>query len=236
MQIAYTKTGDFPFSPQITVGENSVSIQWAENAQLVTIDEEFVKQYIGKKELSEASNIYVLIDKSGKFESLKQKMAQTFLTKASGFEYARQNNIVIAAQIYIPFANSPFSDWVFRFNLGASQELPEGAEVVEPTLQAFHDFAYKQFPSLRVKSAVQNGDKTKITVQLTKDGSDVAKAGVRVFAKTASGYLAKTESFTDENGEASFTAMPLGLDAGEVMKPEFGFKWVTNLVSAEVVA
>jgi hypothetical protein len=236
MNIAYTKTGDFPFSPTITTGEEGISVQWSENAQLVTLNEAFVKQFIGKKELSEASNIYVLVDKTGAFLGLKQKMAQTFLSKSTGFEYARQNNVIIAAQIYVPFSDSPFSDWVFRFNLSDSQDTPAGAQIVEPTLQAFHDFAYAQFPSVRIKSTEQTANGTKIVVQLTREGVDVSKAGVRIFAKSSSGYLAKTEAFTNENGEASFVAIPLGLEAGDIMKPEFGFKWVTNLVSTEVAA
>lgn len=236
MNIAYTKTSDFPFTPTITTSEDGISVQWADNNQLVTLNEDFVKQFIGKKELSEASNVYVLVDKTGAFQGLKQKMSQTFLSKSTGYEYARQNNVIIAAQIYIPFSDSPFSEWVFRFNLNSSQDIPAGAITVEPSLQAFHDFAYSVFPSLRISSreAVSGGEK--ITVQLTKDGQDKQKSGVRIFAKSSSGYLARTEAFTDESGQAVFTALTLGLDSGETMKPEFGFKWVTNLVRSDVVA
>ena len=238
MKFAYTKTNDFPFETTVSQEADGLFIRWnTQQGSSFKVDEDFVRAHVGRRELTEASNIYVLVDNAGNFVGLRQKMAQTFLTKASGFEYAKQNNVLIAAQIYVPFADSPVSDWSLRVNFRADQEVNlEEAVEVEPTLAAFHAFAYSNFPSLRIVSQAPAAQGERITVQLTHKGADVAKAGVRVFAKTSAGYLARTESFTDANGQASFVAIPLGLEAGDKMTPEFGFKWVTNLARTDVVA
>lgn len=250
MRLAFSKPATFELNTQFTVHEGVVALRWndinsetylcgGEVSPTITITEDAVRSYIGDKELSDATNIYILVDENGNFVAFRSKMVQSYLSKQSGFEYSKQNKLVIAGQIYVPFADSPFSEWVLRLNFKADQELPDefaNAEEVASTLESFHDFAYKNFPSIRVVSqdAVANG--AKITVQLTKEGVDVNKAGVRIFAKTSSGYLAKTESYTDAAGRASFTAIPLGLEPGEKMTPEFGFKWVTNLARADVAA
>jgi hypothetical protein len=241
MKLAFSKPSDFELETQAALKDGALDIRWNKTGPgpNVILTEDFVRGFIGSKELSDATNIYILTDKDGQFFSLKSKMAQTYLNKQSGFEYAKQNNLVIVGQIYVPFADSPFEEWVVRLNFKFDQVLPpefDDAEEVASTLQAFHDFAYSNFPSLRILSqeAIANG--AKITVQLTKEGADVNKAGVRIFAKTASGYLAKTEAYTDSSGRAVFTAIPFGLDSGEKMTPEFGFKWVTNLARVDVAA
>lgn len=238
MKFAYTKTNDFPFETTVSQEADGLFIRWnTKQGSSFKVDEAFIRSHIGRRELTEASNIYVIIDNEGNFVGLRQKMVQTYLTKASGFEYAKQNNVLIAAQIYVPFADSPFSEWSLRVNFRDDQEVTlENAEEVAPTLESFHAFAYAQFPSLRIAGKSQATAGEKITVQLTHGGADVAKAGVRIFAKSSAGYLAKTEAFTDENGQANFVAIPMGLEAGDKMTPEFGFKWVSNLAKTDVGA
>jgi hypothetical protein len=238
MKFAYTKTNDFPFETTVSQEADGLFIRWnTKQGSSFKVDEAFIRSHVGRRELTEASNIYVLVDGEGNFVGLRQKMAQTYLTKASGFEYAKQNNVLIAAQIYVPFGDSPFSEWSLRVNFREDQAVTlENAQEVAPTLEAFHAFAYSQFPSLRIAGKALAAPGEKITVQLTHQGVDVAKAGVRIFAKTSAGYLAKTEAFTDVNGQASFVAIPLGLELGDKMTPEFGFKWVTNLARTDVAA
>ena len=243
MKLAYSKPALFEFNTRAVFIDGVLNLRWNDGFTganpTVQLTEEFVRSYIGSKELSDATNIYVLTNEDGNFVALRSKMSQSFLNKQSGFEYTRQHKVVVAAQIYIPFSDTPFSEWTIRVNFKPSQELPAefaDAQEVGTTLEDFHNFAYSIFPSLKVvnKTPIANGEK--ITVQLTKDGLDTQKGGVRIFAKSSSGYLAKTEVYTDERGQATFTALTLGLDAGDTMKPEFGFKWVTNLTNTDVVA
>jgi hypothetical protein len=237
MKLAFSKPEQFPFEARASFQDGTLHVGW--NDSFVILTEDFVRSFIGAKELSDATNIYILTDNRGNFVALRSKMTQTYLTKQSGFEYAKQNQLVVVGQIYIPFADTPFNEWVLRLNFQPQQDLPaefSSAEEVGSTLQEFHNFAYKNFPSLRIVSQVDANGGKKILVQLTKEGVDVAKPGVRVFAKSSSGYLAKTESYTDANGQASFIAIPMGLDASDKMTPEFGFKWVTNLARVDVAA
>lgn len=243
MKLAFSKPELFPFETNASFQDGGIKIQWGHGSPSleseVVLTEDFIRGYIGSKEFSEATNIYILADNAGQFFALRAKMSESYLNKQSGFEYARQQKLVIIGQIYVPFNDTPFEDWVLRLNFKVDQELPSefaGAEEIGSTLQDFHAFAYKNFPALRTLSSVPVTNGAKITVQLTKDGVDIKKPGVRIFAKTSAGYLARTESYTDENGRASFVAMPLGLEPGEKMTPEFGFKWVTNLARVDVVA
>lgn len=250
MKLAFSKPSFFEFETKATFVDGVLNLRWNDTNldkflceggvnPTVQLTEEFVRSYIGVKELTDATNIYILTDEDGNFVALRSKMSQSYLNKQSGFEYTRQQKLVAVAQIYIPFADTPFEEWTIRVNFKQDQELPNeflGAQEVGTTLEDFHKFAYSIFPSLKVvsQSPVNGGEK--ITLQLTKDGLDIQKSGVRIFAKTPSGYLAKTESYTDSQGKVSFVAMPLGLETGDIMTPEFGFKWVTNITRTNVVA
>lgn len=250
MKLAYSKPQLFEFETRVTFQDGVIKVRWNEGTldthlcgcstnPTIEITEDLIRQYVGQRELSDATNLYILTNEDGNFVAIRSKMAQSFLTKQSGFEYAKQNKLVIVGQIYIPFSDTPFEEWTLRLNFKPEQALPEeftGAEQVGTSLQEFHDFAYRQFPSLRVVSQIPVAQGEKITVQLTQNGQDINKPGVRVFAKSASGYVAKREAYTDENGQVSFVAIPLGLESGDSMTPEFGFKWVTNIARTNVAA
>jgi hypothetical protein len=243
-KIAYSKDPSFRLFTQYSSSAGLISIGWSAKKDVqiekhIQITEDFVRQYLNAKEISEATNIYILVDSKGQFQGFKSKMVESYLTKESGFEFANKNGYLIAGQIYVPFSDTKFEDWGIRLNFNAEQDVPDdfvNSEFVETSVKSFHDFTYKQFPSLKTVDVASIDGGKKITVQLTKQGIPVKKGGVRVFAKTSSGYLPNTEAYTDEDGIAKFKALPLGLDSGESMTVEFGFKWVTNLERTEVVA
>jgi hypothetical protein len=161
-------------------------------------------------------------------------MSDTFLTKETGFDYVRQRNVQVLGQLYVAFGDTPFTQWWLRVNRSEEQDpIPKALEV-DCSLEAFHDFAYSIFPSLKVIDTKTIDGGKQLTLQLMAGENALPKSGVRVFAKTASGYLPKTESITDAQGKVSFKALRLGLDGADLMRPEFGFKWVSNLVSADV--
>ena len=241
MKLAYSTPDTFRFPTYVGKDvDGIITVRWGspDNAP-VELSEEFIKSYVGKKELSEATNLYILIDGNGVFHSIRPKMVESFLSKKSGFDYSKQQKLFIAGQIYISFSDTQYDEWVLRLNFNPEQEIPayfQEGTFVGSQLEDFHAFTYSTFPSIKVVGVDKTDNGSRIKVQLTKAGQDVSKSGVRVFAKASSGYLAKTESYTDESGQASFTAIRLGLEASEDMTVEFGFKWLSNVTRQQVAA
>jgi hypothetical protein len=242
--IGHSKDSSFKLFTHCAVEGGSLSVYWSTDPQdgkgtYIQLTEDFIRRYLGDREISDATNIYILVDDQGNFKGFKSKMVESYLTKESGFEFSNKSGLIIAGQIYVPFADTPFADWGVRLNFNVDQDIPEpftSTEYVATSVQAFHDFTYKQFPDLEVAGVEELSGAKRISVQLKKAGAAVKKQGVRVFAKCSSGYLPHTEAYTDANGIAKFKAMPLGLDTGETMEVQFGFKWVTNLERTTVVA
>lgn len=192
--------------------------------------------------ISEGNNIYLTLDTNNNLSTPIFKMIETYPTKMGGMEFIKykidQKHI---GQIYIPFKDSSEDEYVIRLNIKEEDvskllELVPDAIRVANTEEAFKEFYYANSPRLKVINTSKSGDWTKIKVQLTLGGSDLSKANVRVFAKSASGYIANREVYTDANGTAEFKVLPYGLEQGESMKAEFGFKYVSNVVSADVQA
>jgi len=156
-------------------------------------------------------------------------------------EFIKYKSSKIVGQIYIPFKDSSDDEYAIRLNIKEEDvskllELVPNAVEVENTEEAFKEFYYANSPRLKVVNTSTAGDWTKIKVQLTLNGNNVSKEDVRIFAKSASGYIANREVYTDANGIAEFKVLPYGLEQGESMKAEFGFKYVSNIVSANVQA
>lgn len=169
-------------------------------------------------------------------------MIETSQTKMGGMEFIKYKvNQKHVGQIYIPFKDSSDDEYAIRLNIKEENvskllELVPNAVEVENNEEGFKEFYYANSPSLKVANISSAGEWTKIKVQLTLAGNDVSKSGVRIFAKSASGYIANREVYTDENGTAEFKVLPYGLEQGEIMKAEFGFKYVSNTVSVNVQA
>lgn len=246
MKISYTinsKAKDIKF---IRDDNNVVFAKWndeiSENSSLG-----FSKSNVDKllqnpqRLISEGNNIYLTLDTNNNLSTPIFKMIETYPTKMGGMEFIKYKSNKIVGQIYIPFKDSSEDEYVIRLNIKEEDvnkllELVPDAIRVANTEEAFKEFYYANSPRLKVVNTSNAGEWTKIKVQLTLDGNNVSKRYVRIFAKSASGYIANREVYTDENGTAEFKVLPYGLEQGESMKAEFGFKYVSNVVSADVQA
>lgn len=204
---------------------------------------EEVKKYLQSPSrlISEGNNIYITLDKENNLAQPIFKMIETNQTKMGGMEFIKYKSSQIVGQIYIPFKDSSDDEYAIRLNVREEDvskllELIPDAVEVEDTEEAFKEFYYANSPRLKIVNTYNAGEWTKIKVQLTLGGNNISKSNVRIFAKSASGYIANREVYTDENGIAEFKVLPYGLEQGESMKAEFGFKYVSNIVSADVQA
>jgi len=226
--------------------ENKVIVSWTDKiSQMASLELTVngLKKYLQSPSrlISEGNNIYITLDKENNLAQPIFKMIETNPTKMGGVEFIKYKSSQIIGQIYIPFKDSSDDEYAIRLNIKEEDvskllELVPNAVEVENTEEAFKEFYYANSPRLKVVNTSTAGDWTKIKVQLTLNGNNVSKEDVRIFAKSASGYIANREVYTDANGIAEFKVLPYGLEQGESMKAEFGFKYVSNIVSANVQA
>jgi len=226
--------------------ENKVIVSWTDKiSQMASLELTVngLKKYLQSPSrlISEGNNIYITLDSNGNINLPIFKMVETNPTKMGGMEFIKYKSSTIVGQIYIPFKDSSDDEYAIRLNIKEEDvskllELVPNAVEVENTEEAFKEFYYANSPRLKVVNTSTAGDWTKIKVQLTLNGNNVSKEDVRIFAKSASGYIANREVYTDANGIAEFKVLPYGLEQGESMKAEFGFKYVSNIVSKDVQA
>ena len=226
--------------------ENKILVSWADkSSQMASLEltASGLKEYLQSPSrlISEGNNIYITLDKENNLAQPIFKMIETNPTKMGGMEFIKYKSSKIVGQIYIPFKDSSNDEYAIRLNIKEEDvskllELVPNATEVENTEEAFKEFYYANSPRLKVVNISNAGEWTKIKVQLTLNGNDVSKSDVRIFAKSASGYIANREVYTDANGTAEFKVLPYGLEQGESMKAEFGFKYVSNIVSKDVQA
>lgn len=241
MKLAITKT-DFPLGVRVSKVADGFRVSWFSDAHKegfteIELNEKFIRSRCGSRELSDAANIYVEIDFSGNVARVHNKMASSITDKSNGYEYTLKNSVTVGAQVYIPFADSPVSDWVLRVN-GNPQigiEAPAGAASVENSLQAFHEFAWSIYPNISIAEKVACPDgSVEVHAQLMRDGKPLEKAGVRFFASAVTGYINKREVHTDAHGIAKIRARRLDLDEEDAMRVEFGFKFTKNICHADI--
>lgn len=247
MKIAYTinpNTIDFKF---IKNENNEIFIKFndeIESESTLGLNKDSIDIYLNNPSrlLTEGNNIYMSLDTNSKFLSKPIfKMIETYQTKMGGLEFIKYKLKNLIGQIYIPFKDSSDDQYAIRLNIKEENVanllalVPDAVEV-ENTEKAFKEFYYANSPRLKVVNTSKSGDWTKIKVQLTLGGNDISKENIRVFAKSASGYIANREVYTDQDGIAEFKVLPYGLEQGESMKAEFGFKYISNIVSADVQA
>jgi len=226
--------------------DNKVLVSWTDKISKMAsleLTANGIKKYLQSPSrlISEGNNIYITLDFDNNLAKPIFKMIETNPTKMGGMEFIKYKSSQIVGQIYIPFKDSSSDEYAIRLNVkeeDASKllELIPDAIEVENTEEAFKEFYYANSPRLKVINTSSAGEWTKIKVQLTLAGNNVSKSDVRIFAKSASGYIANREVYTDANGTAEFKVLPYGLEQGESMKAEFGFKYVSNIVSADVQA
>lgn len=246
MKITYTKNNT---SKNINISkseDNKVLVSWADKiSEMASLEltANGIKKYLQSPSrlISEGNNIYITLDSNNNLAQPIFKMVETNPTKMGGVEFIKYKSSQIVGQIYIPFKDSSDDEYAIRLNVkdeDASKllELIPNAVEVENTEEAFKEFYYANSPRLKVVNTSNAGEWTKIKVQLTLNGNNVSKGDVRIFAKSASGYIANREVYTDANGTAEFKVLPYGLEQGESMKAEFGFKYYSNLASKDVVA
>ena len=246
MKITYTKDNTVKSIKIANTIDNKTIISWSEQpSPMGSLELTFdgIKRYLQSPSrlLSDGNNIYIRLDKDGNLEQPIFKMIETYQTKMGGVEFIKYKSNQIVGQIYIPFKDSSDDEYAIRLNIKEEDvskllELVPNAVEVENTEEAFKEFYYANSPRLKVVNTSNAGDWTKIKVQLTLDGNNVSKSDVRIFAKSSSGYIANREVYTDANGTAEFKVLPYGLEQGESMKVEFGFKYVSNIVSKDVQA
>lgn len=238
MKLAQTKAVDFNFGVKVEKTADGWSVGWFRkdaDPDMLTINEAYIRARVGKRELAEASNIYIELDGGGRISAVHNKMATTLTTKTNGKEYALQNNVTVGAQVYIPFPDSSFSDWVLRVNYDPAVSDAPGAEIdVTNSLQSFHDFAYSLFPGIEASVVSKDGELVTLKAQLTLEGKPLPRKGVRLFVTSPIGYVNKREVYTDNKGVATVKARRLDLDPTDVMEVEFGFKFTRNVASAKV--
>lgn len=203
------------------------------------ITEGMVRKHLGPHGMTDMCHVYVELDSKNPSQvRVFNRAVSTYLDKRDGSSYALNAQCPVLAQIYIPFKDSPASDWVIRVNANpdVKADFPVGTPKTGATSAELHDFAVEIYPSLSVLSVGEAQDGVKeIRVQLVDGaGNPIQKAGVRVDARGVAGYVNKTEAVTDATGLVVFRARRLDLDPGDEMVVEFGFKFWTNLSKAHV--
>ena len=242
MKLFQTIVPDCPWSAHVARDEAEIVMYFAEESRTNCLrlnPHTLLDQFpIGQRELADCVNFYIT-GKDGQLY-LINKYAETYYTKVDGHVFGEQLNQPIYGQVYLPFADSPLDEWALRLNSNTDitfdRSLSTSVPTIAATTEGFTAVVNEVLPRLRInrQTGPNKEGKHQITVQVTLDGADMMRAGVRVFAKSASGYIPIREKYTDIQGRAVFDAYRLGLSPDEPMTVEFGFKFRTNLVSADI--
>jgi hypothetical protein len=203
-------------------------------------EENFLEQFPATdREKTDSMNIYLIATPAG--VKLINKYAESYYTNAPGSLLTRILGYPTVGQIYIPFANSPISDWAVRLNTISALTPTGNFDLVEPAVdnseQGFLTVINQMLPSLEIVEIVPaTGDLIKCKLQLTLNGQAVLRAGVDVRATCDSGYIAVRQLVTDQEGTVEFTLRRLDLLPTDPMTVTFGFKLRTNVISVDIPA
>ncbi len=220
--------------------DESLALQAVPLGTPIVIDHALIHARIGEREFSECTHVYVIVStRNGAVVRVRQKLVETYFTKNSGAHYnaTLAHDEFIAAQVYIPFADSPTEDWSVRVNADPAikAEATGDAGVVEAAHEALGDFARACYPSIHVTgSQPQDDGAIAITAQLMLQGQPLARSGVRVFVKSSVGYLNRREVRTDARGQLTVLARKLDIPNDESMTVEMGFKYYSNMDRVDV--
>lgn len=245
MKVFDTRIEEFPFQASIVKGDDGVTVIFT-NSDLeqsfgIKLDESTLQNLmtVSTKEFCDSMNLWIFVKEDG--VELVNKYEDTYFTKADGYVYSRaiRANQTVGGQIYIPFKNSSVDEWAVRLNSNApimvDGDFDLNEEVLSASLETFHDVVRQTLPSLEVLSVTPTGNGSNtVVVQVTLNGQAVARAGVKVYAKSATGYIANRELVSDANGQCQFLARRLDLEPSDEMVAEFGFKFKTNVARVEI--
>lgn len=171
------------------------------------------------------------------FDNISNLYAATVATKMDPGAYHRSVlQLFPMAAIYVPFADSPISDWAIAINCG-----PEDSELNEITLG---DGIKRQngvtipttgelivFPVVKFDDAsavvAPNGE-VQVTFHLeAADGSTITGIEADVYLDMTGGYLTKKRIRTS-GGQGSVVFRAHGLQSGDVVKIKCGFKYFSG--------
>jgi hypothetical protein len=245
MKVFDTRIEEFPFQASVSKSDEGITILFTnsetEQSFGMMINQETLQNSptIGSKELCDCMNVWVFVTDQG--IQLLNKYEETYVTKANGLVYSRaiQAHNTVGGQIYIPFKNSTIDEWSLRLNSNApvmvDGELDLQEDVLTATLDTFHEVVSQSLPSIDVISVTPNSNGTNsVVVQVTLNGNPVARAGVKIYAQSDTGYIANRQLLTNESGRCEFLARRLDLESGDEMIAEFGFKFKTNVARVEI--
>lgn len=191
------------------------------------------------REKTDSMNIYLVATPEG--IRLVNKYAESYYTRAPGGVFTRVLGYPTVGQIYIPFVDSPISEWAVRLNsiitLSPTGNFDLVEELVPNSEQGFIGVATQILPSLRVVDLVPQVDDTiKCIVQLTLNGQDLSKTGIDIRAESDSGYIAVRQLITDSAGMVEFTVRRLDLLPTDNMTVTLGFKLRTHVINVNIPA
>jgi hypothetical protein len=201
-------------------------------------EENFFEQFLATdREKTDSMNIYIVPTEQG--VKLVNKYAESYYTNAPGGLFIRVLGYDIVGQIYIPFADSPISDWAVRIN-SVTPLSPQGniefhETPIPNTEQGFNDIASHLLPGLRlVNLSLQDDETYDCEIQLTYQGQDLAKSGVDICAKSISGYIPVRQISSDQDGKSKFKIRRLDLEPSDEMTATFGFKLRTSVIDVDI--
>lgn len=244
MKVFYTVYNDFPYAASVYKEDDSVVLDFTDvngSHRIIKYNaSNFHTQFgTGEKEKADCLTWYLSVDENNNLHCLN-KYAETMATKNNGFVYSRQSGVTTLAQVYIPYANAALEDWSVRVTTNTALTEANGFDFVNTNYDAtvlanFEAITLQSLPSLRVANKITNQDGTfSVVVQLTLNGQDVQRSGVRILAKSDSGYIAIRDQNTDQNGQVTFTCRRLDLSDSDEMIAEFGFKYKTNVANCSI--
>lgn len=207
---------------------------------LIFTEENFLEQFPATdREKTDSMNIYMVATPEG--IKLVNKYAESYYTNAPGGLFVRVLGYPTVGQIYIPFRDSPISDWAVRINSITTLSPTGNFNLIETPVpnseEGFVGVANQVLPNLRFESLLPQEDGAyKCLIQLTFNGQDLAKSGVDITAKSDSGYIAVRQLPTDQTGKVEFTLRRLDLSPEQEMLVTFGFKLRTNVINVNIPA
>jgi len=196
---------------------------------------------LNPRTLGPCTNLYIAFDSlHRRFLPPYNKPAQSFASKDDGAHHIAHRQVTVIGQVLLPFVDAAPPDCAARLTVNetAGFWISGEAEILANSHQAYVDFAARVFPRLDIETSslsVKPDERALIGVRLrAPDGAFLKRAGVRLFAKTAAGYLPRTEVRTDTSGRARIPFLALGLEPGDRADVELGFKWLSNIAACRV--
>ena len=193
---------------------------------------------INPRRLGPCINLYVAFDLlRRRFLPPYNKLVESFAAKDNGAQHIARRQVNVIGQVLLPF---PDSDAAARLTVNREIGFWTNAdpETVANSHAAHAAFVERVFPRIEVEPerlTVAPDGRAGIGVRLTDAaGAPLRRPDVRLFAKSAAGYLPRTEVLTDADGRAGIAFLALGLEAGDTAEIEIGFKWRSNIARCRV--